>query len=65
MYKNKTELYGRKFPFGLYQNNIDEVEKKHNLPNDQKIMKTLISQIIMTGKYHVLYLQGGGFQIRC
>ena len=35
--------------------------KKHNLPNDHNITKTLISQIIATGKHHLHYGQGGGF----
>ena len=59
MYKNKTELYGKEFLVGILQNNIDEMKK--NWPNDHKIMKTLISQLIATGKHHVPYGRGNGF----
>ena len=55
MYHNKTELYGKKFPVGFLQNNIDEVANIYNLLNDHKITKTLISQIIVTAKHHVPY----------
>ena len=40
---------------GLLQNNIDEATNIYNLPNYHKIMKTLISQIIVTGNHHVPY----------
>ena len=61
LYKNKIELYGKKFPVGLPQKNIYEVSKTHNLPNDHNIMITLISQRIVTAKQHVPYGQGSGF----
>ena len=46
---------------GLLQKNIYEVAKKHNLPNNQKITKTLISLRITTDEHHVPYGQGNGF----
>ena len=61
MYKNKTELDGKKFPFGFLQKNIYKVAKTHNLMNDHKIIKTLISQRIVTAKHHVPYGKGSGF----
>ena len=61
MYKKKTELGGKKLPVGLLQNNIDEVAKRHNLPNNHIITKTLISQRIATGKHRVSYVQGNCF----
>ena len=48
-------------PVGFLQNNIDEVAKIYNLPNNHKITKTLISQIISTAKYIVSYGQVNGF----
>ena len=59
--RRKKELYGNKLPFGLFQKNIDEVAKIHNLLNNQKITKTLKTQRIATAKHHVLYGQGNGF----
>ena len=44
VYNKKTELDGNKFPVGLIQKNINEIAKKHNLPNNHKITKTLISK---------------------
>ena len=61
MYKNKTELDGKKSPVGFLQNNIDELAKKHNLPNNHKIAKRLISQKIATSNNYVPYGQGKGF----
>ena len=55
MYSNKTELVSNKLVVGFLQNNIDGVAKKHYLPSDHKITKTLNSQIITTGKHHVPY----------
>ena len=63
MYYNKTELDGMKLIVGFLQKNIDEVAERHNLPNYNKINKTIISQIITTAKHHVPYLQGSGFHI--
>ena len=48
-------------PDELLKNNIDEVAKKHNLPNDKKITKILISQRVATTKHHVPCVQGNGF----
>ena len=64
MYQKKTELYGKELPVGFLQNKIDEVSKKYNLPNNHKIMKTLISQIIATAKHHAPYGKGNVFHIR-
>ena len=64
VYQKKTELYGKELPVGFLQNKIDEVSKKYNLPNNHKIMKTLISQIIATAKHHAPYGKGKVFHIR-
>ena len=61
MYKKKIELDVNKFPVGFHQNDICEVAKKHNLPNNYKITKALISQIIASVKHHVPYGQGKYF----
>ena len=64
MYQKKTERDGNNLSFVLLQKNIDEVVKIYNLPNDQKITKTPMSQIISTAKHHVPYGQGNGFTYR-
>ena len=61
MYQKKTELYGNNLPVGFLQNNIDEVLKIYNLPNNNKITKTLISQRIATANHRVQFVQGNGF----
>ena len=48
VYKKKTGFDGKKLPVILLSKNIDEVEKKQNLPNDHKITKALLSKIIAT-----------------
>ena len=65
LYKKKTGHYGKRLLFKSHQNNIDEVAKKHNLPNNHKITKTLIPQMIATDKNHVTYGQGNSFHPYC
>ena len=65
IYHKKTGLHSKNFPVGLLQNIIDEVAKKHHLPNNHKITKTLISQIIVTAKHDVPYGQVNVFRLCC
>ena len=61
MYQNKTELVGKKLPVRFPHKKIDELAKKNNLSINNKITKTLISQIIATSKHRVPYGQGNAF----
>ena len=61
MYQKKIGLDGGYFPVRFLQKNIDDTEKIYNLPNNHKITKALISQIIATAKHHVPHGQGNGF----
>ena len=58
--KKKTELDSNNLPVGFLQNDIDEVEKKLNLPNNHKISMKFIPQRVATGKHHGPYGQGKG-----